>query len=367
MTKAGIVFISVWLAMALASAEATSQTPTQPEKPTTKQPLILLYDSLPDLNASVRLTSMNAESWMNVTQDPASYKSGEVDIDAAIKQVEKRTGGMPPKWMMLDCEDPFMANLKMPAESKEHQRSLNSMIRAIRAMKERFPQCKWTFYGIPSLSYWLNGKGWATASSDDRRKAIQDAAKIYSTLVSEVDWVSVSIYDVYDPRMVVAGSPTSIRGTPESVREDGRAWRIAQVGLAKLLSGGKPVIPTVCPFWAPTGIAPYCRMISTKDFMLDQVQPAVSAGAAGIALWTSMDYRIEQVTRSDQPALLPSKENNFGISEWRSALTLDFFDGIPPKDWTDPSVVEQLVKKTSRVITDDLVSIRTWERTDTLP
>jgi len=358
-----VLAFSMLVCLAISPTQINNQQEKTPEKP----PLILLYDSLPDPDATVRVQSMNAEPWMNVTQDPESFKTGLVDIDAAIRQVQNKSGGQPPKWMMLDLEDPFMANLRKAPDSPERQKSLASMISAIRAMKMQYPNCKWTFYGIPSISYWVNDRGWATASVEEKKLALERAVATFQSLVAEVDWVSVSIYDVYDPKMVVPGSPKSVRGTPESVREDGRAWRMASTGLAKLMANGKPVIPTICPTWAPTGIAPYCRLIPLKDFVLDQVAPAVKAGANGFAIWTSMDYRIEQVTQAEVNPAYKSTEQNFGVSEWRSALTADYFNGVAPQNWSDPFIRQQLIKKTSRSITDALFAIRSWERTGEAP
>ena len=328
--------------------------------------LTLLNDSLPDSSLISSLQSLQVSQWMPIGQDPQSYKTGIIDIEELNRQVLKKTNGNPPLWMMLDFEDPFTADLAKDLNSPEYKRALQTMLAAIRAMKSRWPQCKWAFYGVPHLPYWVEGKGWATAS-DDRKKELLNKAAIASVpLIQESDWISVSIYDCYDPKMVVPGSPTSIRGTPESVRMDGRAWRMAQVGLAKLLANDKPVIPNVCPFWVPTGIAPYCRLIHPRAFIEDQIEPAIKAGATGFALWTGIEYRIQIVTLNDAKVAKIKAENNFGVKEWRAAFVKDYL-GREPQNWDDDQIRQKLVTKTSQMLRETFFNIRSWERLGTLP
>ncbi|MCE9619796.1 MAG: hypothetical protein K8R92_07785 [Planctomycetes bacterium] len=329
--------------------------------------LLLLYDGLPEAASIARAMSLKAEVWMQINQDAPSYKSGIIDIAAVTKEVESKTGGRPPTWMMLDFEEPFFANLSKGQDSPEYKLTIQTMTECIRAMKARWPESKWTFYGIPNLPYWIEGKGWATAPDDQKKVMLKSMSEAVMPLVRECDWVSVSIYDCYDPSMVVAGSPNSIRGTPASVREDGRAWRMAQVGLAKLLAHGKPVIPNVCNFWVPGGVAPYCRLIQPRAFIEDQIAPAVQAGANGFALWTGINYRISIVTQDEEKAATIVTEKNFGVQDWRKAFTADYFKGKAPMDWTDPQVKQTLVAETSKAIIQCFTNIRAWEKTGVLP
>ena len=329
-------------------------------------PLTLLYDALPDESLINSIVSMKVMPWVQINQDAASYKSGVLDIEAITREVNTKTGGHPPTWMMLDIEEPFFELLMKGPNSPEYKKSIDTMVATIRAMKSLWPNSKWTFYGIPNLPYWIEGKGWANATDEQKKKMLESVAAISEPLIAESDWVSVSIYDYYDPSMVIPGSPNSVRGTPESVRMDGCAWRMAQVGLAKLLARGKPVIPNVCQFWAPGGVAPYCRLIPARAFIENQILPAIKAGATGFALWTGMNYRIEIVTDNKENTNV-KREKNFGVQEWRAAFAFDYFKGIQPPNWSEPQIRQKLKLDTSRSIIQSLSNIRLWEKLKVLP
>jgi hypothetical protein len=359
----------LFLCFILFGIQQTTNPPlTSPEKTSqASSSLILLYEALPDTASNIQLQPLRVEPWVLIGQDEASYKTGLIDIDSIAKQVLTRTRGIPPTWMMLDFEDPFFANLDKDPNSPERQATIQTMVAAIRAMKARWPESKWTFYGIPNLPYWIQGKGWASVTTEQKRDVLQRVADAAAPLVAESDWVSVSIYDYYDTRMLVRGSPDSIRGTPESVRADGRAWRMARVELAKLLAKGKPVIPNVCPFWVPGGIAPYCHLIQPRLFIEDQIIPAMEAGAKGFALWTGTNYLIQIATQADDQGGKTKTEDNFGIKEWRKAFTQDYFDGREPTNWNDPQVHRKLSIDTSRSTIETLTNIRAWETKKILP
>jgi hypothetical protein len=349
-----------------APAPSSSPSSAPSPAPQTAQPLTLLYDSIPDRDTAIRVRAMGVERWTQINQDPNSYTTGVIDVQAVLKQIEDKTGGKPGKWMMLDFEEPFFADLLRPRDSPEYKRAVKSMTGTMRAVKGMYPDSKWAFYGIPNLSYWIDGKGWATAPRELQEAKLKQMADACLPILADADWVSVSIYDYYDPKLVIAGSPNSIRGTPEGAREDGRAWRTAQVGLAKLLAQGKPVIPNVFPYWAPGGIAPYCRLLPPRKFMEDQIIPAVKAGATGFAIWAGLQYRIDQVIDGGKDPAYVTKEKNFGIPEWRAAFTADYLGGVAPTNWRDPSVRTKLSVGTSKTMVDTIANIRDWEKTGQL-
>ena len=331
------------IAQIAGAAQVAPVAPVAPA-PAPKASLILLYDDIPSRHELEKCKSIGAMKWMNVSQDIESYKTGVLNVFEIIRTIDRRTEGRLPAWLMLDAEVPFMDDLNKDPATPEFKRATSTIISTIRALKLNYPGTKWTMYGMPNLAYWIGSDGWGKATESDRRATLTRVAKTYAPIIAELDWVSVSIYDYYDPRMVEYGNPNSVRGTPESVRRDGHEWRIAQVGLAKLLGGSKLVIPTVFPFWAPGGVAPYCRVINPRDFIQDQIAPAIGAGANGFALWATTGYRIEQITRVEQDPSLESKEKNFGVTEWRAAVTADYLGGTQPADWNTPAIRDVLTR-----------------------
>lgn len=344
---------------------AQASKPSEPAAPESRKPLTILFDSLPDPDAIGGLRGTDAQAWLQINQDQASYKSGIIDTDAILRQIETKGGGTPPDWVMLDFEEPFFKDLASADGSPERMRAVNSMLATLRAVKARWPGVKFGFYGLPSLPFWVDGKGWSELRTDEKRLALDKAQRDAAPVLAEVDWVSPSVYAYYDPAMVRPGSPDSIRGTPRQARENDRAWRSMQVGLAVLMARGKPVLPTVCPFWAPGGVAPWCRWIDRRDFIESQIEPVVRMRAQGVMLWTGMAYRISKVT---DPALEASAtEKNFGVPEWRTAFEKDMLGSERPTDWRDPLVRRRLERSTTRAIVQTIVDIRAWERSGTLP
>jgi len=324
-------------------------------KPINRPPLVLLYDVLPDLNAITRVQSISAKQFFILYQgcDPQSFKSGVIDIPAVLMAIQKQTGGQLPEWCMLDFEDPFNADLQKSPTAPECKRALNSMIETIKAVKKIYPNTKWSYYGVPWLPYWMQGKGWASANNETKKTTLDQAVQVYTSLVNELDWISPTIYPKYDPMLFPSDQS-------KTVVEEGRAWRMAQVGLAKFLSSGKPIIPTICPYWTPGGKAPFCQVVPSKSVIDDQVAPAISMGASGIAVWTSINYFIQQAING--PTKSSPGETDFGSNEWRKAFTTDYFNNKPPTDWSDPQVKQDLIQKVSKTITDTLFNIRSWER-----
>lgn len=343
-------FLLAWRAQNDSSISAVSQNSTRP-------PLILLYDSLPDPNAIARVRSIKASPYLIIYQgcDPQSFKSGMIDSAAVINEINKQTGGTPPEWGMLDFEEPFNSDLQKGIESPECKRALQTMIAALQAVKIRFPNTKWTYYGVPFTPYWDDGKNWINSTSEAKRKMLDRIAEIYSSLVKEENWVSVSIYSVYEPELY---KPDERNG----IREQGRAWRMVQVGLAKLLSDGKPVIPTICPYWQPNGLANDWTIVSNDQFIQDVVQPAVKAGASGIAIWTGADSLIAQLTQDSIPITAATSRQKF-----RDAFALNYFSNQMPPLWGEPNVKDKLVIKITQTITDSLFNIRSWEKLGSNP
>ncbi len=314
-----------------ASPEMQDAVATPPAK---APPFQLLFDDIADPEVILSAARLGGERVLIVYQavDPGAQARGVIDPAVLIDGIRREAKGGLPAWGMLDFEVPFYEILAEGPDAPRFAETIATMVRAIRAVKAAFPDTRWCYYGMPQLPYWIGPKhdqDWVTGPEAMKRAQLERAAAICAPIVTEMDWVSPSIYAIYEPSMV--------KHSPESAtRAQGRAWRFASTGLARLLASGKPVIPMVCPWWTPGGTAPYCRVIPRREFIEDIAAPAIEAGASGLALWTCMTYQINRVTAAD-----PSKfgdETNFGTKEWRQAVVLDYLDGKTPADWTDPSV-----------------------------
>lgn len=298
----------------------------------------VLFDELPAYgDFAARVAAISARRFLVVYQssDPNAASTGLIDTMSVLRSI--RAEGDPnnlPAWAMLDFEDPFHELLQKGPGSPECIRTVGEMVRTIEAVRKAFPATKWCYYGAPFLPYWLDGgKDWHTAPDATKRRELDRAIAIYSPIVAASDWISPTIYGKYEPALF----PEAERA---SVRAQGRAWRTAQVGLSRLMSPDKPVIPSVCPWWTPGGKADFCRLMDPTEFMEDLVKPALDEGAAGVALWGALGYQINRMTAPDQSRFVDEKD--FGVREWRAAVTKDYFNGRQPASWSDPSIAPLL-------------------------
>lgn len=351
---------TVW-AMAMLVLVAASQDHPSASKPANSQPLVLLFDELPDASGLEGAIELQSVPYLIVYQsaDPDAARTGRINISRLLESIQKDSAEGLPLWGMLDFEDPFHDALEKGPDSEECQRTVQNMVAALQAVRATYPGTKWTFYGMPSLPYWLDGGAdWANGSEEVKRKSLKRAADIYRPLVESMDWVSPTIYPKYDPVMLPS--------MPEQlVREQGRAWRAAQVGLARLLAKDRPVIPNVCPWWTPGGRARFCTVVKPAEFIEDQVMPAVKMGASGFALWGALGYNIRRITDLDQTKYSPEK--NFGTTEWRAAVTKDYLGGVAPADWSASQVRARVTEGLCGTLVRALSDIRAWERDGTVP
>jgi len=328
--------------------------------PPTRVEPIILYDSIPGNNARERANLMGAQLFYVCYQsaDPNAGSTGTIDATKVIETIRAETAGRPPKWGMLDFEDPFIEQLKKGSPTPEWRATLQTMIAAVQAVKVAFPQTRWTYYGIPNVDVWFDGVGWDRLSDESKKSKIDAAIATFGPLIEQLDWVSPTVYGKYDPKL-----QSPVNATPMLQAE--RAWRVASVGIARLCAGGKPVIPTIDPFWTPGGKAPFCRLIPRRLFLEEQVVTTLGAGASGVAIWTAIDYFIK--IAADGATRTGQIEKDFGPMEWRDALSKDFLGGDSPSDWSSPDVRAALVTGTSDAIARSVSDIKQWTTDGTLP
>ena len=334
--------------------------PTAPPAPLTLADLTVLYDEIPDRTIARRAEALESQRYLLIYQgcDPQAARTGVIDADAVIREIARKTATGSPRFGMLDFEDPFTANLQLGASSPKCQATVATMVAAMRAVRARYPNILWTYYGVPFVPYWLDGKNWLNATPAAKAALLERLYQVYAPLIAEVDWVSPSIYPVYDPLLF---EPK----TPDLVRQHGRAWRAATVGFAKILAAGKPVIPTVSPLWQPNGVATAATTVPQVQFIEDQIEPAAAAGASGVALWTGINYGITLAIDGYEKNL--PQDETFGTRVWRAAFVKEYLDNQPPRDWNDPLVRATLVRKGSNTILDAIRWIRLAKSTAAPP
>lgn len=221
--------------------------------------------------------------------DPSIAQTGIIDPERVIAHVERMiSSGNGSGWGVLDFEDPFDLLWDSGDRDPRYRPALQSMIDTVRALRARFPQIKWTYYGIPRVKYWLAGRVWSDLSQQEREAEYRKAIGPVAALMPELDFVMPGVYDVYEDAM---GMPTTV--TARRLVE--ASWRTANVEAIKLHFRDRalpepPIIPMVSPWFQPGGFSSVLRPIPMQEFIEEQVRPLIEAGATGIALWGAMGY-----------------------------------------------------------------------------
>lgn len=357
MTLSPLFSITIALAMSvMLHSEPPSQAGTTPPatKSETASP-VLLYDTLVDPSVLVEARETGASPLLLIYQycSPDSKSSGNIDVAAVLMCIDRLTQGEPPAWGMLDIEYGFTDRMQQGVGGPGARHARDEMIRLMRAVRAAYPRTRWTYYGVPFLPYWLNHRSWLDATEEQKRAEMTRCAEMYGPIVAECDWVSPSIYAVYDPAMF---KPPEQSG----VRRAGVAWRTAQVGFARLLARGKPVIPTISPVWQPGGRTPSGGVVPPDQFVEDQVLPAMRAGAAGVAIWTAYVSMIDAATRTAEDT---TRSGEFP----RDNMARSLLDGAVPADWKSPELPARLRAGAAKVVLRALRDARAAQRSVAAP
>jgi hypothetical protein len=287
----------------------------------------VLYDCTTSAASADRIAAAGAERfrWFGQAHDPDSVSTGRIDVSKLASAVSAAWGPAPSGWGMLDFEVPFDDWLDLPPEDPRHRQALSELTRAIESMKRLFPGVKWTCYGIPRLGRWprdVDGvvKGWSQVAPDVRVRELARRSRELASLVICLDWVSPSLYDVYENRLFDQDSAESMRANENLWRTD-----IVQMSKATLRENGRgsvPVIPCVSPLFQPGGKASVQAVIQPNEFRMDQLVPAINGGADGFAIWSAVDFAMSVSTRPASATLDKVSEEIRTSSRraWRALL-----------------------------------------------
>jgi len=322
----------------------------------TTAPWITLYDSFPDDRASkVEGTS----PYMLVGQydvDPAIATTGIVDPAKAIARVERMIqAGQGSPWGVLDFEEPFDAIWEAGSADPRYSGAINSLVATIRALKQRYPNIKWTYYGLPRVKYWLPEGEWALISPEQRAARYKQFCDVLSPLMPEMDFFMPGVYDVYERAL---GMPT----TKSPAVEAEAWWRRANVEcIASWFQSRSmpvpPIIPMVSPWFQGGGIATLMAAIPSAEFMEEQVRPLVAAGASGIGIWGGMRYALyvaQWPTNHPNPAFMELR------AQTRQILAKNCLSTIAPAtiDWTSAEILQKVGDALNDVMYRAVVAVR---------
>jgi len=253
---------------------------------------VLLYEEALDGASLTALAKSGAQKYFVIYQnnaDPSAQKTGVIDPSALGKAVISQEGETPTGWGVLDYEEPFLAAIQEGPQSPRYAALVQTMVDAIRSMKRVFPKVKWTYYGIPGLLYYIDGKSWSELSEIDRKREVDRQLVAWGPVMAECDWLSPCIYNVF-------GDGKGSRSAPPAIRKSTREWSEARTHVAaKFVSDRKltiPVIPFVSPIYMPDGGARTYSVVPDDVLVEDTIVPAFQGGASGLCFWSGASYLI---------------------------------------------------------------------------
>lgn len=305
------------------------------------------------------ITGMGVEHVLILGQnniDPDAATTAKVNGQKVVAAVKAARGENPSGWVMLDYEMPFDAVFDNGTTDPRYNAMVQSMIDAVKYAKAQLPNCKFTYYGVPNMRYWIPGGGWEAAPQWSQIQTMDTRFNVYKSLVAELDWLNPCVYDRYDPSKHSAAEQAGL-----DARE--RLFRVKVVELCDRLRDavGKPdmpIIPGVSLVYEGGGSGDIWKPLSTEEFAKDQVKPLLAAGADGVFLWSSLDYQTWLVGLSWVPT--PGEAPRASARELMTKL---FFGGTAPASWTTPEAKTETRRRVSTFLANYVSTVRSAEST----
>ena len=298
----------------------------------TSEPVVI-YDEALSVNALERLVKVGGRRYSIVYQDDcdkAAKSTGTIDIPALARYVAERPSGFPSEWAVLDYEMPFDDWIREGPGSAHWKTATDSMVAAIERMKALFPGVKWTYYGVPRLEYYIDGKTWASATDAAKKAEIERQFQRYAPIIAKCDWLAPSVYMMVGDRKD-GGRPGDLQ------QRETRAWTRAviesAVDFGRRVGNPVPVVPFVSPVYQPGGGARNQAFIPSAVIDECTIRPIVEAGGSGVCIWTAGSYIVSQVTAPLPVGKAPDPDITPVLRQWSEDLrvpesTLQSPDGI---------------------------------------
>ncbi|MBL9121951.1 MAG: hypothetical protein JNL80_18740 [Phycisphaerae bacterium] len=275
--------------------------------------------------------------------DAASLQTAKVDGQKVVAAVKAARGENPSGWVMLDYEVPFDEVFWNGKTDPRYAGMVASMIEAIKYAKEQLPNCKFTYYGVPNVRYYVANKGWDTMPEWSRIQTKDECLSVYLSLVKEMDWMSPCLYDRFDPAMHEESERASL-----ATRE--AAFRLNTVKICDALRDAAgvpnmPIIPSVSVVFSAHGKAEVWAPISHDEFRSDQLDPSLLAGADGFFLWSSLEYNAWVASLSWVPT--PGEQPR---ADARAVLAKLLYGGSAPASWTSTDSKNETVRRVAEFV-----------------
>lgn len=287
--------------------------------------------------------------------DPATATTGVIDPAKVVAEVARlRALGWNSEWGMLDFEDPFDAVFLAGPSHPLYDTCMESLIATIRAVRQAYPDMKWTYYAFPRVWNFVFGLDWGQVTDPEQRAAgFEFHTDRYGALLDEMDWFMPSLYDHWER---ARGQPSNTVSPPIVAEREHRRAAVEAIQ-HYFVSRNKPVppiVPVVSPWFQPGGNATVIGAIPLDEFMEEQVEPAMEAGASGIAIWGAMAYYL---TLATSPTLPPGYAGL--TAACRHLFAQQYLGGVNPNtvNWFDPAIYNLIGNSMNGHLADSMLAI----------
>ncbi len=295
-----------------------------------RQPLTILVNLPVGQYFTPEMKAMGVEEMLVLYPqnfDPQSMQTAKVSGEKIVAAVKAARGENPSGWVMLDYEIPFNTVFYNGKSDPRFEPMVASMIEGVKYAKLHLPNCKFTYYGVPNVLYYISNKGWEAMPEWARVQAHDSTLEKYLGIVKELDWLNPSVYDRFDLEKHPPADRPIIASRESKYREN-----VMRISDALRKAAGRPdlpIIPAVGIVYSEHGTATPWDAIAGGEFRSDQIDPSIAHGADGFAMWSALDYNAWVATLAWVPtAGEPARSNA------RNILTKLLFDGAAPGTWT---------------------------------
>jgi hypothetical protein len=271
--------------------------------------------------------SAGLSQYVIVYQDvqPGSRSTLSIDVPRVLDAARSELSKTPASWGVLNWEDPHLGIISAGPSHPKYQEAVSSICAALSALKREFPTVRWTIWGGFEMPFWKDGGNWSSFAQSIRDSLIANAVNSWSPVFDQCDWVMPWAYDVYDESMVAPWFKASL---PIAAAQ----WSGAKVSAAReyqrRTARSIPVVVCLCPFFVGGGTARAWSTIPEAQLVQDQIDPAIRAGADGLAIWTACDWWVQVI---DLPGAASMSASQIAV---RDAVRGDIEAAVGPVDWS---------------------------------
>lgn len=263
-----------------------------------------------------------------------------VDIPAVVEYTRsliERAGPEASEFVLVNdsesdlLETIFLETAMNPpgAEHPEWAAAVDEHVRLLNALHEAMPAHRFALYARPRLPAWVHptqpGR-WDEMESSRFMLVANGYARAYEPIMSASGWLCPqSVYDAYDD-----SDPRSRDAVTEWGDDHAGATRAGAfncVAFCRERYPDTPCIPFVTPYFTNSHFATPFRPIPSAEFLSQQVEPCLDAGATGICVYTGLEWVLRMACTS-----MDSR-----YDEYRAWFESAYFPpSWGPVDWSDP-------------------------------